>query len=227
MKTFNYVEGLPELKQLPVEETNGKRYYVSPNGKKLPSVTTVLGHFKKQSIIEWQNRIGHEEAQKISTRASIRGTKFHTLLEKYISNEHKSLLENVMPDMQQAFNDIRPTIDRIDNIHYIESPLWSERLGLAGRTDVIGEFDGKLSIIDFKTSLKPKQEEWIENYFEQGTAYSLMYKERVGTPIDQVVIIISVDGVIEPQIFIKEPADYVNSLVKKVWLYQKEHKDVC
>jgi genome maintenance exonuclease 1 len=132
-----------------------------------------------------------------------------------------------MPDMKQAFNDIRPTIDRIDNIHYIESPLWSERIGLAGRTDVIGEFDGKLSIIDFKTSLKLKKEEWIDNYFEQVTAYSLMYKERVGTPINQVVIIISVDGVIEPQIFIKEPIDYVNSLIEKVWLYQKEHKDVC
>lgn len=227
MKNFNHVKGLPQLQSLPTEEVDGKRYYVTPNGKKLPSVTTVLGHFKKQSIIEWRNRIGHAEAQKISTRASIRGTKFHSLLEKYISNDHSLLLEDVMPDMRQAFNDIRPTIDRIDNIHYIESPLWSERLGLAGRTDVIAEFDGMLSIIDFKTSLKEKKEEWIDNYFEQGTAYSLMYKERIGIPINQIVIIISVDGMTEPQIFIKEPIGYVDSLVKKVWLYQKEHKNVC
>ena len=226
MKNFSYVEGLPDLQPLATEEIGGKRYYVTPSGKKLPSVTTVLGHFKKQSINEWRNRIGHEEAQKISTRASVRGTKFHSLLEKYVSNE-RLLFENVMPDMIQAFYDIKPTLDRIDNIHYIESPLWSERLGLAGRTDVIGEFDGTLSIIDFKTSLKEKKEEWIDNYFEQGTAYSLMYKERVGRPIEQIVILISVDGRDEPQIFIKKTSDYVDSLIKKIWLYNKEHNNVC
>jgi genome maintenance exonuclease 1 len=227
MKTFNYVEGLPELRSLPVEEFGGKRHYISPNGKKLPSVTTVLGYFKKEKINEWRNRIGHEEAQKITNRAATRGTKFHSMVERYISNEHSTLFEDVMPDMKQAFRDAQPALDRIDNIHYIESPLWSERLGLAGRTDVIGEFDGKLSIIDFKTSLKPKKEEWITNYFEQGAAYSLMYKERVGSPIDQIVIIISVDGMTEPQIFVKETIDYVDSLINKVWLYRKEHPHVC
>lgn len=226
MKTFNYQKGLPELASLPTEEIGGKRYYITPNGKKLPSVTTVLGHFKKEKINEWRNRVGHEEAQKITNRASVRGTKFHNMLEKYVSND-RSLFENVMPDMRQAFNDIQPTLDKIDNIHYIESPLWSERLGLAGRTDVIGEYEGTLSIIDFKTSLKDKKEEWIDNYFEQGTAYSLMYKERVGNPIKQVVIIISVDGRTEPQIFIKNPDDYVDSLIKKIWLYRKEHTHVC
>jgi len=227
MKTFNYVQGLPLLQPLVSEEVAGKRHYITPNGMKVPSVTTVLGHFKKEKINEWRNRIGHEEAQKITNRASTRGTKFHNLLEKYVSNEHSMMFENVMPDMKQAFRDIQPTLDRIDNIHYIESPLWSERIGLAGRTDVIAEFDGVLSIIDFKTSLKPKKEEWIDNYFEQGTAYSLMYKERVGRTINQVVIIISVDGMTEPQIFVKEPIDYLDSLIKKVWLYRKEHPHVC
>jgi genome maintenance exonuclease 1 len=226
VKTFNRVEGLPELASLPTEEIDGKRYYITPNGKKLPSVTTVLGHFKKEKINEWRNRVGHEEAQKITNRASVRGTKFHNMLEKYVSND-RSLFENVMPDMKQAFYDIQPTLDKIDNIHYIESPLWSERLGLAGRTDVIGEYEGTLSIIDFKTSLKEKKEEWIDNYFEQGTAYSLMYKERVGNPIKQIVIIILVDGRTEPQIFIKNPDDYVDSLIKKIWLYEKEHTHVC
>ena len=168
----------------------------------------------------------HEEAQKITNRAATRGTKFHSMVERYISNEHSTLFEDVMPDMKQAFRDAQPALDRIDNIHYIESPLWSERLGLAGRTDVIGEFDGKLSIIDFKTSLKPKKEEWITNYFEQGAAYSLMYKERVGNPINQIVIIISVDGMTEPQVFVKETIDYVDSLINKVWLYRKEHPHV-
>jgi genome maintenance exonuclease 1 len=231
MKTFRYVEGLPELKSLPTEQVDGKRYYVTPNGNRLPSVTTVLGHFKKASITEWRNRVGHEEAQKISTRASTRGTKFHNLLEKYLSNQYHNnremLFENIMPDMKQAFHDAEIALDKIDNIHYIETPLWSERLGLAGRTDVIGEYDGVLSIIDFKTSLKEKKEEWIDNYFEQGTAYALMYKERVGIAIQQVVIIISVDGLTEPQVFIKPTIDYVDSLINKIWLYKKEHTHVC
>jgi len=226
MKKFRFISGLPELKQLPVEEIDGKRFYVSPNGNKLPSVTTVLGYFKKQSIMEWRKRVGEDEANRISGRAANRGTKFHTMMEKYLLG-NDTLFENVMPDMKQAFNDIKNTIDRIDNIHYIESPLWSEKLGLAGRTDVIAEFDGVPSIIDFKTSLKEKREDWIQNYFEQGTAYSLMYKERVGQAIDQIVIIISVDGQSEPQTFVKSASDYVDALIKKVWLYKKEQANVC
>jgi genome maintenance exonuclease 1 len=216
------VQGLPELKSLETEEIDGKRFYISPNGNKLPSVTTVLGHFKKQQINEWRNKIGHEEAQKVSTRASIRGTKFHNMMEKYLQND-KTLFEDVMPDMRQAFNDIKSTVDLIDNIHYIESPLYSEKLGLAGRTDVIGEFNGVLSIIDFKTSMKLKKEEWIDNYFEQGTAYSLMYEELVGRPINQVVIIISVDGEDKPQLFVRDKNLYIEPLLKKIRTYKEEN----
>lgn len=192
---------------------------------KVPSVTTVLGHSKKQMINEWKERVGHDTAQKISTRASIRGTKFHNMMEKYLRNDN-TLFEDVMPDMKQAFRDVKNVVDNIDDIHYIESPLYSERLGLAGRTDVIGHYDNVLSIIDFKTSSKLKKEEWIENYFEQGTAYALMYEELVGTPIEQVVIIISVDGETEPQLFIKQKKDYVDSLIKKIHDYKKEHDNV-
>lgn len=226
MKTFRYLTNMPKLEPLPTVEIDGKRHYVTPNGVKLPSVTTVLGHFKKDKIIEWRNKIGAEEADKITNRAATRGTKFHALMERYLCNEN-DLFEDVMPDMKQAFKDIESTIDKIDNIHYIETPLWSERLGLAGRTDVIGEYDGVPSIIDFKTSVKEKKEEWIDNYFEQGTAYALMYKERVGIAIQQVVIIISVDGLTKPQVFIKPTIDYVDSLITKIWHYKKEHAHVC
>jgi genome maintenance exonuclease 1 len=218
---------MPKLEPLPTEEVNGQRFYVTPTGKKLPSVTTVLGHSKKQLIFEWRNRVGNEEANKISTRASIRGTKFHNMLEKYLCNEDpKMIFEDVMPDMKQAFNDARSTIDLIDNIHYIESPLYSELLGLAGRTDVIAEFDGVPSIIDFKTSTKEKREDWIQNYFEQGTAYSLMYEEMTGRTVEQIVIIISVDGLDKPQVFVKNRIDYVDSLIEKIENYKKEHIDV-
>lgn len=221
MKTFNHVTGLPELKQLETDESTGVRYYIAPDGSRLPSVTTVLGHFKKKSLVEWRKRVGEEEANKVSTRASIRGTKFHNMMEKYLRNDN-TLFENVMPDMKQAFNDMRMLVDNIDNIHYIESPLWSSTLGIAGRTDVIAEYNGVLSIIDFKTSLRAKREEDIQNYFQQGTAYALMYEERVGQPIEQIVIMMSVDNY-GTQLFIKNKNDYVNELKNLIRLYKEEN----
>ena len=225
MKTFNYIQNLPEIKSLETEETDGQRLYITPNGKKFPSVTTVLGYSKRHVMNEWKDRVGHDTAQKISTRASMRGTKFHNMVEKYLRND-LTLFEDVMPDMKQAFYDAQSTLDKIDDIHYIETSLYSERLGLAGRTDVIGHYAGDLSIIDFKTSTRLKKEEWIDNYFEQGTAYALMYEELVGQPINQIVIIISVDGETQPQIFVKQPKDYVDSLIQKIHDYKKEHEHV-
>jgi len=222
MKKFKFVDGLPELKQLDTDESTGVRYYVTPTGKKLPSVTTVLGHFKKKSLIEWRNKVGHEEADKVMYRASTRGTKFHNMLEGYLRNE-EHFLDDVMPDMKQAFRDIQETLDLIDNIHYIESPLYSEKLGVAGRTDCIAEFAGVPSIIDFKTSLRQKKEAWIDNYFEQGTAYALMYEELVGKPMDQIVIIISCDDSEQPQVFIRDKNQYIQNLLEKIHLYKQEN----
>jgi genome maintenance exonuclease 1 len=216
---------MPELKSLSVEEKDGKRLYVSPNGIRLPSVTTVLGHFKKTQIIEWRNRVGEKQANAISGRASVRGTKFHSMMERYLGNE-QNIFEGVMPDMKQAFKDIQSTLHKIDNIHYIESPLYSEILGIAGRTDVIGEYEQVPSIIDFKTSLREKRESWIENYFEQGTAYSLMYEEMTGIQINQIVVIISVDGLDKPQVFVKDRIEYIDSLMTKIDAYHKEHNHV-
>ena len=221
MRKFNFVSGMPELKQLETDESTGERFYISPSGKKLPSVTTVLGHFKKKAMIEWRNRVGHEEADKVSTRASIRGTKFHNMMEGYLRGEER-FLDGVMPDMKQSFNDMKETLDLVDNIHYIESPLFSEKLGVAGRTDVIAEFGKTLSIIDFKTSAKQKKEQWIENYFEQGTAYALMYEELVGLPIDQIVILIATDDSDKPQVFIRDKNQYIESLLEKIHLYKQE-----
>lgn len=220
MKKFNYVQNLPVLNPLEVDESTGQRFYISPNGIKLPSVTTVLSHFKKKSLIEWRNKIGNEEADKVMYRASTRGTKFHNMLECYLRNE-ENFLDGIMPDMKQSFRDVKETLDLIDNIHYIESPLYSEKLGVAGRTDCIGEFAGVPSIIDFKTSLKQKKVEWIDNYFEQGTAYALMYEELVGKPMDQIVIIISCDDSEQPQVFIRDKNQYVQNLLEKIHLYKQ------
>ena len=146
------------------------------------------------------------------------------MMEKYLLNDN-TLFEDIMPDMKQAFHDVKDAIDKIDNIHYIEGQMFSERLGLAGRTDCIGEYNGVLSIIDFKTSLKPKKKEWIENYFEQGTAYAMMYEELVGNPIDNIVIIVSTDDGSQPlQVFQENKYDYMKSLLEKIHIYKQETK---
>lgn len=225
MKTFNYKHG-PELRSLETEEINGKRYYITPSGLKVPSVTTVLSFFKAQSLQEWRKRVGHDEAAKITRRASIRGTKFHSIVEKYLNNEKELFDESIMPDLKMAFYDCKSALDKIDNIRYIESPLYSEKLRIAGRTDCIAEYDGTLSIIDFKTSSKVKKEAYIEDYFLQGTAYSLMYEELVGQKIDQTVIIMSTQGEPESQIFIVKNERYIEPLLEKIKTYHEAHNEI-
>ena len=221
MKTFKHLHNDPVLVNLKREEVNGKRYYVSPNGKHLPSVTTFLSHFKGDSIAKWRKKVGEEEANKISARASRRGTKFHSLMESYISNQEGFLDEKVMPDMKHAFNQFLPILDKVDNVHYLETMLYSEILGLAGQVDCIAEYDGVPSIIDFKTSLKPKREDWILNYFEQCTCYSLMYEEMTGVQCKQIVVMIAVDHH-EPQVFVRNRRDYIPELARKVRQFRDE-----
>jgi genome maintenance exonuclease 1 len=166
--------------------------------------------------------VGEEEANKISARASRRGTKFHSLMESYLGNQEGFLThKDVMPDMRHSFRLMQPLVDRIDNIHYIETMLYSDALGLAGQVDCIAEFDGVPSIIDFKTSLKLKKEEWILNYFEQCTCYSLMYEEMTGVKCKQIVVLIAVDGE-DPQCFVKQRKDYIPELANKIKTFRQE-----
>ena len=227
MKTFNYIPRNFPLGNLEtVEDENGRRYKL-PDGELVPSITTVLSHFKKKKLMEWRRRVGEEEANKISSKASIRGTKFHSMMERYLENKPKNeiLNESVMPNMRQAFFDALPVVNRIDDIHHLECALYSKKIKLAGRTDVIGHFDGELSIIDFKTSAREKKEEHIQDYFVQATAYSVMYEELTNIPVKQIVIIMSTDGLPEPQLFVKEAKNYVDMLCQKVYDYHVAMKD--
>lgn len=226
MKTFNYIK-LPPLDDIKsIEGSSGRRYQL-PDGELVPSITTVLSHFKKKKLMEWRRRVGEEEANKISSKASIRGTKFHSMMERYLENKPKNevLNESVMPNMKQAFYDALPVVNRIDDIHYLECALYSKKIKLAGRTDVIGHFDGELSIIDFKTSAREKKEEHIQDYFVQATAYSVMYEELTNIPVKQLVIIMSTDGLPEPQLFIKETKNYVDIMRQKVYDYHLAMKN--
>ena len=212
MMRFNYCTPL-EIPDL-VSETqpNGKRVYVTPEGDRFPSVTTVVGHHKKQIIMEWRQRVGEETANKISAQASGRGNGMHNLCERYLKNE-KTIGKGIMPDALEMFRSIQPYVNKINNIHYLEQSLWSKQLKLAGRVDCIGEYDGVLSVIDFKTSRRMKTEEDIVDYFWQTTAYAIMYEELVGTPIDNLVIIMAIEHE-KPKVFIQKTEDHIMGLVK-------------
>jgi genome maintenance exonuclease 1 len=196
---------------------DGKRYYTLPDGSRLPSVTTVIGAKKKQSIMEWRKRVGDEVANKISRQATSRGTNVHTLCERYLRNEP---LGQIMPDALEMFKSIKPELHKINNIHYQEQALWSKNIGMAGRVDLIGEWQGKLSVIDFKTSKKIKKRDDILDYFAQCTAYSCMYEELVGNPIDQLVIVMAVENE-KPLIFIEKTEDHLNNLLDHIDFYNK------
>jgi genome maintenance exonuclease 1 len=216
--TFNFCppKVLADLKS----ETfpDGKRYYTLEDGTKLPSVTTVLGAQKKEAIMKWRKRVGEEVANQISGIATRRGTAVHTLCENYLNNENVKM---GMPDAYEMFLSIKPLLNRINNIHYQEAALWSKQLGMAGRVDCIGEFDGELSVIDFKTSKKIKTSANIEDYYWQTAAYALMYEEMIGTPINNLVIIMAVENE-QPLIFKQQTQDHIPGLVKAIQYYKEQ-----
>lgn len=169
---------------------DGSRIYITPSGSKYPSVTTVTGMYKKDSIEKWRLRVGDEEANRVSKKATDRGTRIHTLCEEYL------LGKNPVVDMfdHDMFSSIKYWLEDIDNIHCLETPLYSDFLQVAGTVDCIAEFQGKLSVIDFKTSSRPKEKEDIADYFMQCSAYAVAFEEMTGIPIGRLVIIMGVDN---------------------------------
>lgn len=193
------------------------RFYRVPNGQMYPSVTTVLSGYNKKHIQEWRERVGEEEANKVSRKASSRGTKLHTACEDYILGKMTKLhLQFMMPDTKELFLQLKPFLDKhIDDVYGIEQPLYSDKLQLAGRCDCIAKWNDELAIIDYKTSSKEKLEENIANYFMQGSAYSEMFEEITGIPVNKIVIVIAVqEG--NPQVFIKEKDKYIPQLLEQI-----------
>ena len=215
MKQFNYVGN--ELQDLKTENHEGKRFYVTPEGNKFVSITSLLGNLSKQSIIEWRRRVGETEANKISRQASSRGTRVHNICESYVKNQD-GILDNALPDAIEMFNSIQPLLDRIDNVHVIEGALYSNELGVAGRTDLIGEFDEKLSVIDYKTSRKIKNWEMCHSYFMQGAFYAIAYEERTGIPVHNIVIIMAVENE-KPLLFRETKERWLNPLKEVQYKY--------
>ena len=196
-----------ELDKTLLPKTKGKRIdgfrFYNIDGKNYPSITTVLGIRKTEQLKGWREKIGENVANWEMGRAARRGKSFHTLVEQYIKGETPSI-RDVLP--LGLFKLLKPYIDQIDNIHLLEAIMYSKKLTVAGQVDCVAEYNGKLSVIDFKTANKERQESWIDNYFLQTTAYAHMYEEIFGTPIEQIVILIaSEDGT--TQAFVKNKAD--------------------
>ena len=220
MKKFIHLANRPELSFGMRTETNehGKRIYVTPDGELYPSITTILGEFSKASIQEWRKRVGETEANKISGKASRRGTSVHSVCESYIKNED-GYLDGQTPNIVELFKTIEPFFERINNIYGVELALYSDHYELAGRTDLVAEFDGVLSIIDYKTSNKIKKKEWCENYFAQCSFYASAYEERTGIKVPQVVIIIAVENE-QPQLFVENCDDWTHIIWEAKKLYE-------
>ena len=213
-KTFKHI--LVPKAELETVTINGKRHYALPDGTHLKSVTTVLSEkLDKTALLEWKKRVGEEEAQRISTQAARRGTAVHTLAENYVLNQENYIPPNTMPINIESFKPIKKALDNhVDNVLGVELPLWSKALGCAGRTDLVAEYDNRVSIIDFKTSRRLKKEDWIESYFLQSTIYSMMFERIYSIAVPQIVIVLTVDDEMDAQIFIKDRSEYVNRAIE-------------
>lgn len=222
---FRHIK-IPGLKyDLPSITTEEGRYYVTPEGKKYPSASTVSGLLTRDAINAWKTRVGETEANKKAKRGADRGTYIHLMCEKYLlgtlSVEERT---SMLPTMKELFLQLKKQFDaHVDIVYGIEVPLYSDRLRIAGRTDGIVRWKKKIAIIDVKTAAKGKPEEWILNYFVQAAAYAEMFEERVGVPIDTIVIAMAVEGDIHPCIYEKSKKDYLPVLHKCLETFYKEH----
>jgi genome maintenance exonuclease 1 len=224
VKTFNhqFVE-TPQVTQINDPET-GDRFYEVPGGQRYPSVTRILGELPNKGLQQWKARKGDKQAKAISDAAKDRGTLLHRVAEQYLLNNPTDFTN---PIQKTLFRQLQPTLNSIDNIKLIEKALFSHRLRMAGTPDCVAEYGGVLSIIDFKTSTKMKDEKYITSYYCQCGAYSMMYQELFGIKPEQAVVIIAVEESNFPQVFKKDTNEcflMLKDYAKKLGDHREEKK---
>lgn len=213
-----------EFTELDTETINGKRHYKTPKGS-YPSITTVLSVLSEKGIAAWRKRVGEKEANRISTQAARRGTNVHQMCEDYVNNELDR--SKFLPHERAMFNSVKGTLDKTLGLVYAqECPLYSDYLGIAGRVDCVAMYNGRLSIIDYKTASRLKKKEHIGAYFQQAAAYCVMFEERTGIPIDQIVIIIAVENEPEPQVFVERRDDHIHKCIETIALFKERNATV-
>ncbi len=204
---------LSDLQRLPRRNVNGSRLYETPDGSFYPSVTTITGQMNKKAIQEWRARVGEKKANEITKVAAARGTSVHKLCEHYILGTMDDV--KIMPSNREMFTSMANHLaEKVGKVYAVEGFLYSDFLRSAGQVDMIAEYNGVLSVVDFKTSKKKKNPDWIENYFVQEAAYSFMFEERTQLQVGQLVTVIGVDGEEEPQVFIKNTKERNQYLLK-------------
>ena len=196
------------------ESTEGQRLYATPDGKKLPSVTTILDRTrpeeKKQALNEWRRRVGHAQAQAITTEAANRGTRMHSYLEHYVkTGEIKPAGTNpyAWASHVMAQTVIDQGLKNVSEFWGVEIPLYFPGL-YAGTTDGAGLHLGDEAILDYKQTNRPKKREWIEDYFLQLVAYALAHNEVHGTRIRKGVVLMCVKPEVDGQFNITKPPEY-------------------
>ena len=206
----------PVLKQV---NADGTRYYQTPDGQNYPSITTVLSNYKKEGILEWRKKVGEEKANQISRQATTRGTSVHALIEDYLHNLETQ--KDALPNAKSLFVQMKDALKHVDNIHCLETKLFSHELKVAGTVDCIAEYKGVLSVIDFKTAKRLKRKADIGGYFLQATAYAKMFEELTGINIPQIVILIGVDSSNFSQVLVEKPENYIDELKFELDNYRK------
>jgi|TARA_B100000073_G_scaffold47610_1_gene35130 genome maintenance exonuclease 1 len=227
---FTHQPPINDLPLLKAKNVDGKRFYEDQETKKIyPSITSVLSIRQKEGLIKWRKSVGEEVANHVMIQAANRGTAVHNMVEDYLNNVDLEQVDKYKKQFlpRMMFNVLKPELSKINNIRLQEAQMFSTDYTVAGRVDCIAEYDDVLSIIDFKTSTKEKNEDWIENYFIQGSAYAEMYKEHFGEEVTQVVILITTEEG-TTQVFKKNKVDYLPQLKEAVQDFYKwqESKNV-
>ena len=196
------------------------RLYETPTGERYPSVTTVLGKMTdKTALNEWRKRVGEEEANRVSARAASRGTSIHSMCENYVLGNE---IDTSMPHNMMIFRQIKGILDeKVDMVRATECTLFSHHLKIAGTCDLIADYDGRLSIIDYKTSTRRKRKDWIEGYFLQCSLYAYMLWEMTGIAAKDIVVVIGVDDELDPQVFVERPSNYIEKAADLVRSYHQ------
>jgi genome maintenance exonuclease 1 len=220
---FTHTPPINDLPPLKAKNVNGKRFYEHLETKEAyPSITSVLSIRDKKGLHEWRQKVGEEVANHVMIQAANRGTAVHNMVEDYLNNVDLEQVDKYKKQFlpRMMFNVLKPELSKINNIRLQEAQMFSSDYTVAGRVDCIAEYDGVLSIVDFKTSTKEKNESWIENYFIQGSAYAEMFKEHFGEEVTQIVIlIVTEEGT--TQVFKKNKVDYLPKLKEAVENFYK------
>lgn len=223
-KTIN----LPEIT---AKTTDGVRLYETPEGNKYPSITTVLSVRNKKGLFEWRKRVGEEVANYVARKAANRGTAVHHMCEDFLNNmplnypdKWKKHKQKFLPYV--LFKQLRESVlQKVNNIYAQECGLYSDKYKVAGRVDCIAEYNGKLSIIDFKTSTKERSDAWNESYYIQASAYAEMFEERTGIEINQIcILVVTEDGVVQE--FVKDKTEYLPMLTDTIKEWEEKNEMV-